>query len=125
MSKSFFLAAVAAITTGLSLAGLAAPPEVITIDSCVKKKAAVEFPHQLHFDQVECSSCHHTQPDLSLETADQAKACSGCHVEPEKPDTPACSQMSMKKNPFHINCVACHKEKAAGPTKCAECHPKN
>ena len=34
------------------------------------------------------------------------------------------NQMSLKKNPFHINCVGCHKEQGAGPAKCDECHPK-
>jgi hypothetical protein len=109
----------------ISSASLAAPPEHITIDDCVAKKSAVEFPHAAHFDVTECSTCHHTQEDLSLETADQAKPCSECHNTPEKAGTPGCSETSLKKNPFHINCVSCHKEKEAGPTKCNDCHPKN
>ena len=38
--------------------------------------------------------------------------------------------MSQKKNPYHINCVPCHKEAVAkdeaskAPTKCNQCHPK-
>ena len=124
MLKSLLLAIVAMVATISPLAGLASPPDETTIDDCVDRRAAVEFPHKLHFDSMECSNCHHTQEDLSLETSDQAKACGSCHTEPEKPDTPACSQLSMKKNPFHIRCVACHKERAEGPTKCNECHPR-
>ena len=41
-------------------------PESVTIDDCVKKKSAVEFPHKLHFEtnSIECTTCHHTQTDL-------------------------------------------------------------
>jgi len=106
------------------LASAASPPEHITIDDCIAKKSAVEFPHAVHFDKYECSTCHHTQEDLTLETADQAKPCSQCHMEPEKAGTPTCSEMSPKKNPFHITCVSCHKTEKAGPTKCGDCHPK-
>jgi hypothetical protein len=54
------------------------------------------------------------------------EACNTCHLEPEEETTPVCSQMSLKKNPYHINCVGCHKEsgKEAAPTKCDDCHPK-
>lgn len=107
-----------------SVAGAVSPPVDITIDDCVAKKSAVAFPHELHFEKYECSTCHHTQENLTKDTADQAKPCSECHMEPEKASTPICSQMSPKKNPFHIKCVSCHKEEKAGPTKCNDCHPK-
>ena len=60
----------------------------------------------------------------------EVEACSGCHIEPEEEDTPKCTEKSLKKNPFHITCVGCHKDSKAedetisAPTKCAECHPK-
>jgi len=107
-----------------SLAAPTTPPEHITIDDCVNKKSAVEFPHAMHFEKLECVTCHHTQETLSKETADQAKPCSECHVKPEEASTPICSQMSPKKNPFHIKCMGCHKEQEKGPTKCDACHPK-
>jgi hypothetical protein len=107
-----------------SLSGRAAPPEHITIDDCVNKKSAVEFPHAAHFDKMECSTCHHTQENLTKDSTEEVKPCSECHNEPEKKSTPSCSQTSLKKNQFHINCVACHKEEKAGPTKCNDCHPK-
>lgn len=124
MSKSYVpvVAFIFAMFCGMTNA--APPPDHITIDDCVAKKSAVEFPHAMHFDKYECSTCHHTQEDLTLDTADQARPCSECHLEPEKTSTPICSQMSPKKNPFHINCMGCHKKEKAGPAKCGDCHPK-
>jgi hypothetical protein len=33
-------------------------------------------------------------------------------------------EMSLKKNPFHMVCIDCHKAETKGPTKCDDCHPK-
>ena len=105
-------------------------PDTTMIDDCVIKKAAVEFPHKVHADGIECASCHHTQEGLTAESADEVPSCGSCHNEPEDAETPICSQMSKSKNPFHINCITCHKEELeadetfAGPTKCNDCHPK-
>ena len=107
-----------------AVGSLAAPPESIVIDDCVAKKSAVEFPHAAHFKDHECSTCHHTQEGLTKDSDEQVKPCSECHNEPEKKSTPSCSQSSLKKNQFHINCVDCHKAEKAGPTKCNDCHPK-
>lgn len=114
----------------LSVAGMAAmageAPETATIDDCVDKKAAVEFPHKAHFEVTECTTCHHTTEGLTADADLMVEPCGACHMEPEADTTPICSQMSLKKNPFHINCVGCHKEsgKEAAPTKCDDCHPK-
>ena len=104
----------------------AEPPESATIDDCVDKKAAVEFPHAAHFEVTECTTCHHTTEGLIADSVGGTEVETGgtCHTTPEEATTPECSQMSLKKNPFHINCVSCHKEGDAGPTKCDECHPK-
>lgn len=109
-------------------AGTAAP-EKATIDDCVAKKAAVEFPHKAHVDRdIACATCHHNSPDLKA--GGEAQACGACHVTPEKAETPKCSEMSTTKNPFHLTCVKCHKEELAkkadtkAPTKCDQCHPK-
>jgi len=104
----------------------AEPPESATIDDCVDKKAAVEFPHAAHFELTECTTCHHTAEGLTAESVGgmEVATCGTCHTTPEEATTPECSQMSLKKNPFHINCVTCHKEGEAGPTKCDDCHPK-
>ena len=114
----------------LSVAGMAAvageSPETATIDDCVDKKAAVEFPHKAHFEVTECTTCHHTTEGLTADADLAVEPCSACHMEPEADTTPACSQMSLKKNPYHISCVGCHKEsgKETAPTKCDDCHPK-
>ena len=107
-----------------SVVVMAEAPETITLDDCMSKKSAVEFPHAAHWEVTVCGTCHHTQAELTADTADSAKPCSECHVNPEAAETPACGEMSLKKNPFHISCVGCHKEEAAGPQKCDDCHTK-
>jgi len=104
----------------------AEPPESATIDDCVDKRVAVEFPHAAHFEATECTTCHHTTEGLTADSVGgmEVQTCGACHTTPEEATTPECSQMSLKKNPFHINCVGCHKEQAAGPSKCDDCHPK-
>ena len=115
---------VATVFAGVAVA--AEIPETVTIDDCVAKKTAVEFPHAAHAADVECTTCHHTAEGLTAETVGgmEVQACGSCHTEPTEATTPACSEMSLKKNPYHITCIGCHKEQAAGPTKCDECHPK-
>ena len=115
---------------GVAMAATAGEaPDMTTIDDCVIKKAAVEFPHKVHADGIECATCHHTQEGLTADSTDEVESCGSCHNEPEDAETPICSQMSKSKNPFHISCISCHKEKLeadesfAGPTKCTECHP--
>ncbi len=134
--RKIFLVSLAAIVVSTAFVAIAEPPEHITIDACASKKAPVEFPHQAHFEVTDCVTCHHTAEGLTLETAAdmEVAACASCHAEPEKADTPLCSEKSLKKNPFHIACVGCHKteKKAAkaegkdfkGPTSCKGCHPK-
>ena len=98
-------------------------PETITIDGAAAKQAAVEFPHQLHFDLTECTTCHHTQ-EVAKDADLEVETCTSCHLNPAEATTPDMAQMSLKKNPFHLKCVACHKTEKKGPTKCMECHPK-
>jgi hypothetical protein len=134
MKRTLSILGAVVLTLALAPAVIAATaseaPETTTIDDCVIKKAAVEFPHKTHADQIECATCHHTQEGLTADSTEEVPACGSCHNEPEAADTPICSQMSKSKNPFHISCVGCHKEKLAadeafaGPTKCTECHPK-
>ena len=44
--------------------------------------------------------------------------CKVCHGE----GTPA--KLTLDKAAAHKLCIDCHKAKAAGPTKCGECHKK-
>ncbi|MDX1643879.1 MAG: cytochrome c3 family protein [Thermoanaerobaculia bacterium] len=100
-------------------------PEEVVIDAAVNKRAAVEFPHKLHQENVEsCATCHHESEGLTAEADEEVEACSSCHLDPEDPETPSMRELSMKKNPYHILCVDCHKAEEKGPTKCDECHPK-
>ena len=102
---------------------LAGPPDMVKIDAAANKKPGVEFPHKAHMEMVEsCDTCHHTNKGLTADSdLSQVKACSECHLHPEG-DVPDMSQMSMKKNPFHMLCIDCHKTEAKGPTKCNDCH---
>ena len=56
--------------------------------------------------------------------------CGSCHIKSEKAETPACSGKKMTDNPYHIGCVACHKETkkadaaTKAPTACTGCHLK-
>jgi hypothetical protein len=107
-------------------------PENITIDDCADTKTAVEFPHKAHFELAACVDCHHTNEGLTAETVKdiEVATCGSCHLEPEKAETPKCSEKSSKKNPYHILCMGCHKEHkkehadTKAPTKCTACHPK-
>lgn len=107
-------------------------PEKVTIDDCMAKKTAVEFPHKAHFEKTKCETCHHDSKGLTAEnyTEMEVKSCGTCHVEPENAETPICSSSSKKTNPFHILCISCHKDavtenaESKAPTKCTACHPK-
>jgi hypothetical protein len=103
---------------------VAGTDEVMTLDGCGEKKAAVEFPHGAHQAVTECTTCHHTSEGLTAESDMEVKTCQSCHLNPEAAETPSCSEMSMSKNPYHKLCISCHKEQAKGPTKCNDCHPK-
>ena len=131
--RKFFLMSLLAIATTATLVAFAADlPETITIDGCKDTKAAVEFPHKAHFEAATCVDCHHTSEGLTAETAAEMEvaSCGSCHNEPEAAETPICSEKSLKKNPYHIACVGCHKEykkehaDTTAPTKCTACHPK-
>jgi hypothetical protein len=131
--RKFALIGLVALALSAALVAFAADvPETILIDECAKKKAPVEFPHKAHFEFTDCVTCHHTSEGLTAETVAsmEVQKCGACHIEPEKAETPACGEMSAKKNPYHINCIGCHKEavaknaEAKAPTKCNDCHPK-
>jgi hypothetical protein len=123
MKKTLSVIGVVAFALMATIA-LAGPPDMIKIDKAMDKKAAVEFPHAKHVEVAEsCTVCHHTNEGLTMEMADQVQPCSECHLNPEG-DVPDMAQMSLKKNPFHMQCIDCHKEMDKGPKTCNECHPK-
>ncbi|KAB2963079.1 MAG: cytochrome c3 family protein [Thermoanaerobaculia bacterium] len=130
----FVWGALALLAVFATSAGFAATakeaPATVTIDDCVVKKAAVEFPHGTHAEKIACNACHHTQENLKADSTEEVATCASCHTAPEKAETPKCSEMSLTKNPFHLGCVNCHKEEVKkdatikAPTKCDDCHPK-
>jgi len=131
MRKTVALTILGLLVAAISIATTAQQaPETIKLDACAAKQPAVSFPHKAHMDRLECGACHHTQKDLTADAAVEVAKCSSCHLNPEKAETPVCTQMSMSKNQFHIGCVGCHKEEAKknadtkAPTKCAACHVK-
>ena len=114
----------------LSLLLAAAPalahhgPATVTIGAAAKKQPAVPFPHEKHAKLAKsCDTCHHKQKGLTTDEGTKVVKCSTCHLDP-KDKAPSMREMSLTKNPFHIRCVACHKEQKKGPTACAGCHVK-
>lgn len=114
----------------LSPASAADLPGNITLEGCGTKQPPVDFDHAKHAEGTKCAECHHTQPDLTA-TSGEAATCVSCHKNP-KDDALDCSEMSPKKNPYHINCMGCHKDavkkdaslKGKAPTTCKACHVK-
>jgi hypothetical protein len=114
----------------LSPASAADLPGNITLEGCGTKQPPVDFDHAKHAEGTQCAECHHTQPDLTA-TAGEAATCVSCHKDP-KDEAPDCSEMSPTKNPYHINCMGCHKDavkkdaslKGKAPTTCKQCHVK-
>ncbi len=96
------------------------PPKKVTLDKCKKKKSAVEFDHEMHVkkNKIACKKCHHTGKNVACSTAK-------CHAGKADGKKPGCAEMSLKKNPYHIRCVGCHKKGLngkKGPRKCKDCH---
>ncbi len=101
-------------------------PGDVMINAAASKKPGVAFPHGKHATELvkSCDTCHHQNPGLTADTAEGVKACSECHLKPAKADVPDMAQMSMKKNPFHMVCINCHRQEKKGPTSCNDCHVK-
>ena len=129
MRKSLVATGIVIVALVFAMPALAASakdvPADVTIDGCQAKKSGVAFPHEAHLELAECTLCHHTSEGLTADSDMEVPSCASCHKDPEG-DAPDCAQMSLSKNPYHINCVTCHKESGseAAPTKCDGCHPK-
>jgi len=104
------------------------------------KKGICVFTHKKHATAapdghgVACGECHHDKDGkaLELKEGDAVQGCMECHDKAEKPKKPKGMaknewkemQLEYDYGAMHGNCIGCHKEKDAGPKKCAECHPK-
>lgn len=125
-SMRWFLVPVVVVSFALAAGAFAAKakdaPESVTVDACKKKKPPVVFGHKKHVDaKIACADCHHSQKDLKAGAETEVQKCSACHLNP-KDKALSCQEMSPKKNPFHVQCMGCHKKQKKGPTKCTECH---
>ncbi|HMB15030.1 MAG TPA: cytochrome c3 family protein [Pelovirga sp.] len=101
MKKIAVLLVVLAVV-GFAVYAVAAPPKEVVYEV---KMGNVTYDHQAHTGLgASCKDCHHTGEMVS---------CKDCHNKTSKPSN---------KDAFHGMCIDCHKEQAAGPTKCTECH---
>jgi len=100
-------------------------PDKMVLNDCKDKKAGVPFAHKEHFteNKIACDTCHHTQKGLKAGSDTAVKKCAVCHLNPTD-KAPSCQDKSTSKNPFHVRCIGCHKDKGdpKAPTKCTECH---
>jgi len=81
-----------------------AQEETITLENTFGN---VTYSHKSHTNLATCQDCHHTGMDTPK--------CTTCHTKDSKVNA---------MNAFHKKCIDCHKEKAAGPTACTDCHKK-
>jgi len=128
MKKTLFMLGLLALVLVAAVAVVHAvePPETVTIDEAANKKTPVTFPHAKHAKELvdSCTACHHKDEGLSLEADMEVRPCSTCHLDPESADMPGMREMSLKKNPFHMICIDCHKAEGKGPKVCNDCHVK-
>lgn len=101
-------------------------PATININAAAKKQPGVTFSHEKHAKTLvkSCDTCHHTQKGLKSDKETKVVKCSTCHLDPKEANTPSMREASLTKNPFHINCLGCHKEQKKGPASCTGCHKK-
>lgn len=125
MKKTTVLTLLALVAVATLALAAQQPPDEVVIDAAAAKQSAVTFPHADHVERVsDCTTCHHTSEGLTMESAVEVETCSACHLDPEE-GVPGMREMSLKKNPFHMGCIDCHKTEEAGPTKCFDCHPRD
>ncbi|MBI5610484.1 MAG: cytochrome c3 family protein [Deltaproteobacteria bacterium] len=100
-------------------------PDKVSLKECQATKPPVAFAHKEHIaeNKLACDTCHHTQKGLKAGSDTPVKKCASCHLNPTD-KAPSCKEKSAAKNPYHIRCIGCHKEKGdeKAPTKCAGCH---
>ncbi len=133
MRRALTYAAIVALVLAsgafVSTASAADLPTNVTLEGCGTKQPPVDFDHAKHTERTKCGTCHHTQAELTAESAEEVATCVSCHKDP-KDEAPSCAEMSPTKNPFHISCIGCHKDSVkkdaslAAPTKCKDCHKK-
>ena len=104
----------------------------VTVPRHDRRRRTVQFPHAKH-DSLSCTGCHATP--VTLEPADSAETCAGCHTEhhAESRDCAACHRTAAITAPHrmpiqaHTGCNACHTPATVArlvPTRsfCLVCH---
>jgi uncharacterized paraquat-inducible protein A len=105
--------AVAVAVAFFTSAGMAAPPDKMTIKEIQKSKGAVAYNHKAHAEKVKnCKTCHH------MDAAGKEQGCGKCHGAKTE------GKKVALKEAFHTQCKDCHKKEGKGPQKCDECHAK-
>jgi hypothetical protein len=127
MRKLLVLGAAVALAFSLTASPHHGPAKVV-IKAAAKKAAPVPFAHDQHASTLAkpCDTCHHTNKGLTEDTVAKHKVekCSACHLDPKTPDIPSMREAGLQKNPFHSQCIGCHKKAKKGPTVCKDCHKK-
>jgi hypothetical protein len=126
------------------LAGGAAEPETMELNSLARLYTPVSFDHSMHVEVVEgdCARCHHHTLGTGKVNGTcgrcheasgmaQAIACRDCHAaerfgaeylrEMEQEKTRYHLDKPGLKAAYHMNCMGCHRE-FGGPTGCQDCH---
>ena len=83
------------VLLALFVASFAVAADMVTVKA---KNGDVTFNHKVHGEKTKCDVCHGAGTPGKLKLGG--------------------------KDPAHKLCMNCHKEKAAGPTKCPDCHKK-
>jgi uncharacterized protein (DUF2141 family) len=98
-------------------------PDTVTLDDATAKRTPVTFSHLRHTEVVpQCSTCHHTQKNLTSDAGVKVPTCASCHLDPAQANVPNIREMGLKTNPYHVLCINCHREQKQGPTTCNACH---
>ena len=93
-SKGADIATTAAVGGAVETAQQAVSPKTVVLEASYGK---VTFPHILHAEAYDCTTCHGEGPPGTL---------------------------GLGKEKAHALCKGCHKEVGAGPTGCKDCHVK-
>lgn len=120
-TRLMLLAILTLFSAGVVFGGVST---IITIDQAKAKQPGVAFDHSKHANELvkACDVCHHTQKGLNKDSTGKVDSCAVCHLDPKDPKAPSMREMSPTKNPYHIRCIACHKDQKKGPVSCTACH---
>lgn len=119
-------ALIAAVTLGVGLILSTAlsqedMKEVKAEDFAPHTRPAALFAHDAHNEKAkidDCAVCHHGKDadgKMTVEETSEGQPCADCHAVDARSGTPL-------MRAYHQKCIACHRQKNAGPVCCGECH---